>query len=264
MSIGGLAGSAVSQGVLQSGINQGQGTLAQGVSQAGLGTSIANGQGLNNTLTSGLTGGSNLQATNPFNTNTIGGSFAASPGYQFSLNQALQAGQNSAASQGNLLSGASQMGLQNTAAQAANQNYYQYVGSQQSGLGSYLNSLLGGSQQGVSAGLGTLSAFGGLANSTVSGSAGAANGIGTQAASGIDGLIGGIGRILQSDRRVKTDLVRLGTFRRLPIYAFRYVTDRLRAWHVGVMAQDVEKMFPDAVATIAGIKHVDYGALING
>src|ERR1700677_1789794 len=258
MSVGGLAGSAISQGVLQSGINQGQGTLAAGVQQAGLGTSIANGQGLSNTLTSGLTGGSNLQATNPFNTNTIGSTFQASPGYQFSLNQALQGGQNSAASQGNLLSGASQIGQQNTAAQLANQNYYQYVGSQQSGLGSYLNSLLGGSQQGVSAGLGSLGAYGGLANSITTGSAGAANGIGQQAASGINGLIGGIGSFLQnplSDRRVKTDIVLVGAVKHLPVYAFRYVTDRLKVWHVGVMAQDVEKMFPNAVVTLAGLKH---------
>ena len=79
------------------------------------------------------------------------------------------------------------------------------------------------------------------------------------------GLLGagttlGAASIYASDRRIKTDITQIGMLDNgLPIYKFRYKGgDSL---HVGVMAQDVEQVNPDAVVEIDGIKHVNYGAL---
>jgi hypothetical protein len=63
-----------------------------------------------------------------------------------------------------------------------------------------------------------------------------------------------------SDRRAKEDITQIGTLDNgLPVYTFKYKGgDTI---HMGVMAQDVEKVNPDAVLEIGGIKHVNYGAL---
>ena len=63
-----------------------------------------------------------------------------------------------------------------------------------------------------------------------------------------------------SDRRAKEDITQVGMLDNgLPVYTFRYKGDP--TIQMGVMAQDVEKVNPDAVAEINGVKHVNYGAL---
>lgn len=63
-----------------------------------------------------------------------------------------------------------------------------------------------------------------------------------------------------SDRRMKEDINQVGTLDSgLPVYTFRYKGQP--TVHMGVMAQDVEKVNPDAVVEIDGIKHVYYGEL---
>jgi hypothetical protein len=64
-----------------------------------------------------------------------------------------------------------------------------------------------------------------------------------------------------SDRRLKTDIVRVGQLRAgIPLYRFRYIgRDEV---HVGVMAQDVLPVVPEAVITDAsGFMRVDYRRL---
>jgi hypothetical protein len=64
-----------------------------------------------------------------------------------------------------------------------------------------------------------------------------------------------------SDRRLKTDIVQVGTLRAgIPLYRFRYIgRDEV---HVGVMAQDVLPVVPEAVVTDAsGFMRVDYRRL---
>lgn len=66
--------------------------------------------------------------------------------------------------------------------------------------------------------------------------------------------------LFASDIRLKKDIKRVGTLDSgIPVYTFRY------NWggpeQTGVMAQDVEKVIPEAVAEINGIKMVDYGRL---
>jgi len=64
-----------------------------------------------------------------------------------------------------------------------------------------------------------------------------------------------------SDRRLKTDIVQVGMLRvGIPLYRFRYLGHG--ETHVGVMAQDVLRVVPEAVVTDAsGFMRVDYQRL---
>ena len=64
-----------------------------------------------------------------------------------------------------------------------------------------------------------------------------------------------------SDRRLKTDIAQIAMLRPgIPLYRFRYISrDEV---HVGVMAQDVLPVVPEAVTTDAsGFMRVDYQRL---
>ena len=64
-----------------------------------------------------------------------------------------------------------------------------------------------------------------------------------------------------SDIRVKENVEPVGMlFDGLPIYSFRYAWDDPRITRIGLMAQDVEKVKPEAVGEVGGIKTVDYRA----
>jgi hypothetical protein len=81
--------------------------------------------------------------------------------------------------------------------------------------------------------------------------------------SGLMGAVGsGIGAYaaLASDIRVKENIIPEGTkWKGLNVYNYNYIGDtRPRR---GVMAQQVELTRPDAVITINGVKHVNYGIL---
>jgi hypothetical protein len=115
---------------------------------------------------------------------------------------------------------------------------------------------LGGSQQTNGAGPSSgQSALGGAA-------AGAT--IGTQIMPGwgtaIGGLIGGVGGYVSSDRRLKTDIEKVGKLDDgLNVYKYRYKDGG--PMHIGVMAQEVEKVHPEAVGLLGGFKAVNYGLL---
>jgi hypothetical protein len=77
-------------------------------------------------------------------------------------------------------------------------------------------------------------------------------------------LLGGLakaGVFGTSDRRVKTDIERIGTLpNSLGVYSYRFKGQTGR--EIGVMAQEVEKLIPWAVVEIDGIKHVNYAAAV--
>lgn len=74
-------------------------------------------------------------------------------------------------------------------------------------------------------------------------------GLGSQIGAGIGGLF--------SDRRLKKDIKIIGQADNgLNIYAFRYISGG--PVQIGYMAQEVEKLFPDAVSEQDGYKVVDY------
>ena len=62
-----------------------------------------------------------------------------------------------------------------------------------------------------------------------------------------------------SDRRLKEDIKRIGeSDEGLPIYKFKYKGDPNEQTHVGFMADEVEKVHPEAVGHSHGYKTVDY------
>lgn len=62
---------------------------------------------------------------------------------------------------------------------------------------------------------------------------------------------------LMSDRRMKRDIERVGTLDNgLAVYAFRYVHGG--PWQIGLMAQEVACVVPDAVIEVGGVSYVDY------
>lgn len=74
---------------------------------------------------------------------------------------------------------------------------------------------------------------------------------------GLGGQLGGAA-ILASDRRLKKNIVKIGKYNGLNVYRFDYV------WgtpSIGVMADEVKKIKPDAVTTIGGYDFVNYGVL---
>lgn len=75
---------------------------------------------------------------------------------------------------------------------------------------------------------------------------------------GIFGTIGAIGGgWARSDRRVKTDIERVGTLpNMLPVYKFRFRDGG--PIQVGLMADEVVRVHPHAVADIGGVLHVNY------
>jgi hypothetical protein len=73
---------------------------------------------------------------------------------------------------------------------------------------------------------------------------------------GLFGLAGAAVPFL-SDERAKKDITRVGTLDNgLPVYLYRYKSGG--GVHIGLMAQDVEKVRPEAVTEIEGMKAVYY------
>lgn len=94
----------------------------------------------------------------------------------------------------------------------------------------------------------------GLGFAAISGAAGGA-GEGLGAAAGA--------ALIASDERVKENIEPLDSpldkLRQLKAYTYNYIGDTER--HIGMMAQDIEKVLPEAVIEIDGVKHVKIYAL---
>lgn len=69
------------------------------------------------------------------------------------------------------------------------------------------------------------------------------------------------GILMISDRRMKTDIEEIGDLGALPLYSFRYRGGGAR--RVGVMAQDVEKVYPAAVVDLGAFKAVSHPLLVK-
>lgn len=94
----------------------------------------------------------------------------------------------------------------------------------------------------------------GTANSMTSG----LFGLGGAAMMSPAGTFSGLTSLL-SDRRLKTDIVKIGMHDSgVPLYTYRYVWGEPG---VGVMADELEQVRPDAVHMVGGYKAVDYAAI---
>lgn len=78
---------------------------------------------------------------------------------------------------------------------------------------------------------------------------------------GAAGAAGGFGALFSSDRRLKKGITRVGTLANgIPVYSFEYIWGG--GQQVGVMADEVEKVLPEAVITGSdGYKLVNYSML---
>lgn len=71
------------------------------------------------------------------------------------------------------------------------------------------------------------------------------------------GQMAGMALMMMSDRRLKEDITPVGTLDNgLTVYRYRY--KGISTWQLGLMADEVEKLHPDAVADIGGFKAVNY------
>lgn len=113
---------------------------------------------------------------------------------------------------------------------------------------------------GTFAGLG-LSAVGGNGLWSEGGIFGAGTGMAATAGSAATAAQLGQAAMLMSDRRLKTDVSRIGSLPNgLPVYRYRYVWGGPE--RVGVMAQDVERVMPEAVVPVGPWKAVNYSLLL--
>lgn len=97
----------------------------------------------------------------------------------------------------------------------------------------------------------------GQGNANAAGVVGATNAI-TQGRQGLLKLGGQVGgsAIAACDIRLKTDIKEVGKLNNgLPLYLYRYKNGDGQL-HIGPMAQDVEKVKPEAVVEINGFKHI--------
>jgi hypothetical protein len=245
----GLANISGNLGGSLAGLNTGLGT-GQAALDTGLGTSIANtstglggalnanatnlGTGLANT-SMGLGAGLNANATN------LGGSLANT----YTGLGGATAGQQDILAQ---LGYSTQTGIGNA---NANADLARYTAS-----GNFWN-MLGGIGGMKTSGGGTLggNAVQGLGNAASSATSGVGDAA-TAAAGGIGDALSSL--MMFSDERLKQDIEPVGELNDgQPVYRYRYIGDNI--FRIGLMAQDVEKTHPEAVAEIGGFKAVDYG-----
>jgi hypothetical protein len=71
---------------------------------------------------------------------------------------------------------------------------------------------------------------------------------------------------MTSDIEAKKDVHRIGTLDdgETNVYSFKYKDDPTHTTRIGLIAQEVERMRPDAVVEIGGLKRVDYGKATEG
>lgn len=202
------------------------------------------------------------------------------PGYQFQLQQGEGSVNNAATTTG--LGGNVIQAQTNLASGLASSNYGQYAnllqGLTNTGVGAAtvgggaLASLFGGAGSSTANLLGSAgSGISGLTSTAGQNIAQTQVGAAQAQAAGAQGvssslmnslLLGGILNKtgLFSDMRLKKDIKKVGELDNdLNVYRFRFKGDPTRKVHIGLMAQEVEKVRPKAVSELLGYKVVDYG-----
>lgn len=163
--------------------------------------------------------------------------FKKNSGFDFMLNKGTRDRVGAGAAKGLLNSGPTSRSLAKYETDLGSQSY-----------GNFFNNLMQTLQGGT--GLGSLLANAGQ-TSTSKGATG--------------GIVGGLQSIF-SDRRLKENIVVVGKLDNgLPVYSYNYIGDRMP--QIGLMADDVEALHPDAVSVAqggyrAGYSMVDYGKAV--
>ncbi|HZP68378.1 MAG TPA: tail fiber domain-containing protein [Pseudolabrys sp.] len=201
--------------------------------------------------------------------------FQNNPGYQTQLNYGLQAIDRGAAARGMLSSGNTAMAEQKFGNDLASTGWNQYLSSfspffSLAGQGAQGQAGVYGQQAGTAYDLGTRLADLGWKQQTGIGDANASADLANNGASAnawgaiMNGARLAVSALpfLPSDRRIKTDIKRIGRLSDgLPFYSYRYKGDPTP--RMGVMAQDVEKVDPRSVVEVGGVKVVNYDRVSN-
>lgn len=204
------------------------------------------------------------------------------PGYQFALGQGNNAVNAAAAANGTLNSGNQALALQHFGSGLADQTYQSAVsnlmpflsssnssaagiGGLYSGLGTQLNAnsgTLANLNNNAQLGIANAQASSALANQSMDMSllGGGLNLFSSLGGfGGLGGMFGGGsgGSSLFSDERLKEDIEPVGElYDGTNVYRYRYKGDGTP--RIGVMAQEIEEKYPDAVTEIGGFKAVNY------
>lgn len=192
---------------------------------------------LQNALGGAVTSGTNF--FNKLGDELSGGwdDFKKKSGFDFALGEGLRGITGGAAASGTLRSGGTGKAYGNYSSGLAKQSY-----------GNYLDRLGGMSDKSLQA-AGILAGAGQRSSSTAKD-----NG---------KGLVGGLTSIF-SDRRMKDNIEQVGMATNgLPIYTFSYKGDPHGTIHMGFMADEVQKLHPEAVTRdLTGFDMVDYGKAV--
>jgi hypothetical protein len=127
--------------------------------------------------------------------------------------------------------GAQRRAMSQEAINQAQQKYAYQVGAPQQALSQYMGNISGD--------------YGGTTTATPSG---------LSQLGQIAGIVGNL-----SDIRVKENITLVGNYKGMNVYDFNYKWSPDR--HRGFMAQEVEKVNPEAVNEINGLKYIDYGKI---
>lgn len=178
------------------------------------------------------------------------------PFFKALSNQASQTLFSNAAAKGKIGSGGTAEALQNSLLLLGSDLVNQSINQRQNLAGLGLNAATGSANitQNTSQSVTDLISQG--ANAKAAGLIGGANAV----VQGRQGLLGAGGQIAGAlaicDLRLKENIIKVGQLDNgLPLYLFNYKGDD--KLHINVMAQDVEKVNPDAVIEINNIKHVN-------
>ncbi len=212
------------------------------------------------------------------------------PGYQFNLNQGLKSTQNSAAARGLGTSGAALKGAASYATGLADSTYQNQFSNALTNQQNQYNRLFDITNLGANAaaGLGGIGQKTGenLANTAIgAGKAQAgsqiagANTLGSSITSAGNSLAGGLygqqapdlfatggfnpeaygNGLPWSDKILKENIIYLGEENNYPVYEFNYIWSPVR--FIGVMAQDILSILPEAVHKVGKYFAVDYSKL---
>lgn len=193
--------------------------------------------------------------------------FTADPSYQFMQDEAAKAVQRSASAQGSLFAPSTAKALQDRATSLASTEYGNAFNRNQSQNQSIYDMLMGVSNVGQNQ----------VAQNTQGGwnyaDAVSGNNIGLQNAilgaaqsknANTQSMLGNwinlgakVGAAAASDRRIKENIVHIGEENGYPIYEFNYLGAPDKRF-IGVMAQDVQEIMPEAVVEQDGILRVYY------
>jgi len=75
----------------------------------------------------------------------------------------------------------------------------------------------------------------------------------------LGGALGGAAISKYSDVRLKENIKRIGKYKNHNLYEYNYIWSKVK--ELGVMAQEIEKVIPNAVKELNGFKTVNYEAI---